>query len=97
MIGRAGNSEITVWQRGEWGVFLRALWLFFSILREKPIKRLSVGLVLANCCDLVIIDPPVLTVLFSSQTVWGEKLRKIVRYFGPAQKRKSAAKATACS
>lgn len=57
-----------------------------AYLREKPMVRLSVGLVLANCCDFVIVDPPVFTVVLSSQTVSGQKLRKIVRYFGLAQK-----------
>ena len=44
------------------------------------------GLFLANCCDFVIIDPPVFTVVLSSQTVSGRKWRKIVSYFGLAQK-----------
>ncbi len=47
---------------------------------------LSGGLFLANCCDFVIIAPPVFTMVHSSQTVSGEKLRKIVGYFGLAQK-----------
>jgi len=42
--------------------------------------------VLANCCDFVIIDPSAFTVVLASRTVSGEKLRKIVRYFGLAQK-----------
>ncbi len=35
---------------------------------------------------LRIIDPPVFTVVLLSQTVSRQKLRKIVRYFGLAQK-----------